>query len=287
MALPALDTASYFIIIAAIVNTAFSFTLVLLLLGNFFRKRTVGTFMLLLSYFFFTATSVISIIYRLLFISNGAVMTELTYMFASLGPLLLLPAFAYLYIFACRHILKDNEIIRINLFAIIMVFYGIATAVIAYDNFNVNPAYHLMTEQFYINPLNFSSLVQVTPFLFTISFTLFIQLFQIIISIYITGRIGWRSLRLARKSDQPVRKRGLQTIGFGVLLYLLGGMLSAFDAQVAGIPALMISVAVVRSFAFSVAYIMMYLGWIMPSWYRKMIRKRSWFEVQYQQLTKS
>jgi len=223
----------------------------------------------------------------MLFISNGGVMTEITYMLASLGPLLLLPAFAYLYIFACRHILKDNEIIRINLFAMIMVFFGIATSVISFDNLNTNPAYHLMTDQFFVNPLNFTSLVQITPYLITISYHAFIQITQIVVSIYITGRIGWRSLRLARKSDQPVRKRGLQTIGIGVLLYLFGGMLSAFDAQVSGIPALMITVAVLRSFAFSAAYVMMYLGWIMPIWFRKMIRKRSWFEVQYQQLTKS
>ena len=287
MALPALDTASYFILIAAIVNAAFSLTLVFFLIGNFFKKRTVGTFMLLLSYFFFTATSIVSIAFRMLFISNGGVMTEITYMLASLGPLLLLPAFAYLYIFACRHILKDNEIIRINLFAMIMVFFGIATSVISFDNLNTNPAYHLMTDQFFVNPLNFTSLVQITPYLITISYHAFIQITQIVVSIYITGRIGWRSLRLARKSDQPVRKRGLQTIGIGVLLYLFGGMLSAFDAQVSGIPALMITVAVLRSFAFSAAYVMMYLGWVMPAWYRKMIRKRSWFEVQYQQLTKS
>ena len=287
MALPALDTATYFILIAAIINTVFSFTLVIFLFGNFLRKRTVGTFMLLLSYLFFTATSIVSIVQRILFITNGSIMDQTVYMLASLGPLVLLPAFGYLYLFACRHILKDNEILRLNIFAMIILFFGIAASVISYDILGTSVSFHLLTDTFYTNPLVFTSLVQVTPFLYTISYHAFVQITQIIVSIYITGRIGWRSLRLARKSDQPVRKRGLQTIGIGVILYLFGGMLSAFDAQVSGIPALMITIAVIRSFAFSAAYVMMYLGWIMPTWFRKMIRKRSWFEIQYQQLTKS
>ncbi|MHA1199562.1 MAG: hypothetical protein ACTSQF_09575 [Candidatus Heimdallarchaeaceae archaeon] len=296
MALPVLDTATYFIIITSIINTTFSIVLVLLLFNNFLRKRTVGTFMLLGSYFFFTATSVMSIIYRTMYIANGLVNTPINYFIASLGPLLLLPAFAFLYMFACRHILKDNEIIRTFMFAMITFFYGFATAFVVYDNIVLfyTPADNLLLLTNLIifktpadSLLLLTEIVPITPYLFTISYTLFIQLFQIIISIYITGRIGWRALRLARKSDQPVRKRGLQTIGIGVLLYLVGGMLSAFDAQVAGIPALMIVIAVFRSLSFSVAYVLMYLGWIMPKWYRKMIRKKSWFEMQYQNVQKS
>jgi hypothetical protein len=273
--------------ISSLINMLFSFVLLLFLVVNFFRKRTVGTFMLLSSYFFFTATAAVSIIYRFLFIANGAVINEITYLLASLGPLLLLPAFGFLYIFACRHILKDNEIIRMFIFAFIMFFFGIATALVGYDVYASNPVFHLLLDDLYVNPLFFSDPVTITPHLFTVSYWLAIQLMQIIVSIYVTGRIGWRALRLARKSDQPVRKRGLQTIGLGTILYLLGGMLSAFDESLAGIPGLMITVATLRAFAFAAAYVMMYLGWIMPTWFRKMIRKRSWFEIQYQQLAKS
>jgi hypothetical protein len=271
----ALDTASYFILISSGVNLGFSAILVIFLIVNFIRKKTIGTAMLLTAYTFFSLTSAASIIYRILYIVQGgdSVVIE---QFASLGPLLLLPAFAYLYVFACRHILKDSEIMRTYIFALIVAFFGIATAVVAYDNFNVP------------NHLNrvFTTKIFVTNSIYTISYINFILIFQIAVSIYVTGRIGWRALRLARKSDQPVRKRGLQTIGVGVLLYLLGGMLSAFDSSISGIPVLMIAVAVLRAFAFAAAYIGMYLGWVMPNWYRKMIRKRSWFEVQYKAMAK-
>ncbi len=49
----------------------------------------------------------------------------------------------------------------------------------------------------------------------------------------------------------------------------------------------MITAAVVRSIVFASAYIAMYIGWIMPNWFRKMIRKRSWFELQYNQMLSS
>ena len=239
--------------------------------------------MLLLSYVYFSLTSAVSITYRLMFILNGEIVNMTIYLLAALGPLLLLPAFAYLYIFACRHILKDNEILRINIFAVIIVFYGLATAMVATDTIYQNPSFNLIFE---IDQLVFSSAVLVTPDIFTVSYIWFIQIFQIFISIYVTGRVGWRGFRLARKSDQPVRKRGLQAIGSGMLLYLIGGMLSAFDSTFSIYPALMITVAVLRALVFSSAYVLMYLGWIMPAWFRRMIRKRSWFEIQYSNLTK-
>lgn len=271
----ALDTATYFILISSGINLGFSAILVVFLIFNFIRKKTVGTAMLLTAYTFFSLTSAVSIIYRVLYIAQGgdSVIIE---QFASLGPLLLLPSFAYLYVFACRHILKDSEITRTFIFALIIGFYGLATALVAYDNFNIPMGLERV----------FTTKVFVTNSIYTISYLHFIQIFQIVVSIYVTGRIGWRALRLARKSDQPVRKRGLQTIGVGVLLYLLGGMLSAFDSSISNIPFLMISVAVLRAFAFAAAYIGMYLGWVMPNWYRKMIRKRSWFEIQYKAMAK-
>ena len=240
--------------------------------------------MLLTSYFYFSLTSALSIAYRIMFILNQGEVNVVIYTIASLGPLILLPAFAYLYIFACRHILKDNEILRINIFSIIIVFFGIAVSLVAYDNFITAPNYATI---FGSAQLAFTEAVLITPNLFTISYSLFIQLFQIAVSIYVTGRVGWRALRLARKSDQLVRKRGLQIIGVGVLLYLVGGMLSAFDSSVSGIPGLMITVAIVRALAFATAYVAMYIGWVMPNWFRKMIRKRSWFELQYNQMLSS
>ncbi len=269
--------------ISSIINLIFSFVLVIFLIINFIRKRTVGTFMLLTSYFFFSLTAALSIAYRTMYILQGEV-NGVIYTLAAVGPLILLPAFAYLYIFACRHILKDNEIVRINIFSVIMVFFGIAVSVVFYDILVIQPNYATI---FGSSQLAFTEAVLVTPDIFTISFTTFILIFQIAISIYVTGRVGWRALRLARKSDQLVRKRGLQTIGIGVLLYLLGGMLSAFDSSLSSIPGLMITAAVIRAFAFAAAYLAMYIGWVMPNWFRKMIRKRSWFELQYNQIVSS
>jgi hypothetical protein len=281
---PQIETSSYFILISSFINMIFSFVLVIFLIFNFVRKKTVGTFMLLSAYLYFTITSAVSIVYRLMFILNQGEVTLAIYTIAAIGPLILLPAFAYLYIFACRHILKDNEILRINIFSIIMFFFGVAVSIVAYDIFFQTPNF---AEIFGPAQLEFTEAVLVTPDVFTVSYSLFIMLFQVGVSIYVTGRVGWRALRLARKSDQLVRKRGLQIIGLGVLMYLFGGMLSAFDSSLAAIPGLMITVAVFRAFAFATAYVAMYIGWIMPNWFRKMIRKRSWFELQYNQMVSS
>ncbi len=252
---------------------AFSLALVITLLVNFFRKKTVGTFMLLSSYFLFSLASAFSIAYRISLIYNEGVMTDTIYQIGSLTPLIILPAFAFLYFFGCRHILKDNEIIKTYIFAVIMVVYGIVTAVIAYDN--------IYTHSLYSEP------TYITKNVFAISYTWPILLVQIVVSIFVTGRIGFRAFRLARKSDHPIRKRGLQTISVGVFLYLLAWLFSALHGSIPNIPALMITISAFRAISYATAYVAMYLGWVMPAWYRKLIRKKSWFEMQYQQNTKN
>lgn len=255
-------------------NLVLVFILEIFLLVSFIRKKTVGTMMLFLSYLFFGITSLISVVVKTLLILGYD--SQILEAFVTIGPLILYPAFAFLYIFASRHILKDSEIMRTLIFGMIMVFWGLASALVGWDMF-------LFPE----GSRFFSSRTYLTSEIYTATYITFILIIQIAVSIYVTGRVGFRSLRLAAKSDQPVRRRGLQTIGIGVLLYLLGGMLSAFDSSLTASPALLIIVVSLRGIVFTFAYIGMYLGWIMPTWYRKMIRKRSWFELQYKELSKS
>ena len=270
------STTTYFILISSGVNITFNFILVIFLIVNFIRKKTIGTALLLTSYVLFFTTNLASIMYRLHYIMNqeDSVLVE---MFATLGPLILLPAFGFLYPLACRHILKDSELTRTFFFSALFAFYGAASALVGYD-VALNP---LVNDRFFVDKV-----FLVPGELYTASYLHFILITQVVVSILVTGRIGFRALRLAKKSDQPVRKRGLQTIGIGVLLYLLGGMLSAFDSTIIQFQALMIIVVVLRALSFSAAYVAMYLGWIMPNWYRKMVRKKSWFEMQYEGMTK-
>ncbi len=272
------STTTIFILISSGINLTFNVVLVFFLLANFIRKKTIGTALLLISYTLFAATSIATLLYRSHFIISGNIDSVLVEMFATLGPLMLLPAFGFLYSFACRHILKDSELTRTLFFSALMTFYGAASALVGYDV----ATHPLVADRFFVDKIYL-----VPGELYTASYLHFILIVQIAVSILVTGRIGIRALRLAKKSDQPVRKRGLQTIGIGMLLYLLGGMLSAFDSMIINIQWLMIIVVILRALSFSVAYIAMYLGWIMPAWYRKMIRKKSWFEMQYQQMTKS
>lgn len=271
------EPATYIIMLSSIINFAFSAILVIFLTVNFFRKKTVGTAMLLSSYFLFSAASAMSIAYNIMYILTEEI-GEVVYFIATLGPLILLPAYGFLYIFACRHILRDSEITRVFVFGTIMVLYGLATSLVGYNN---------LIEAGIVGFPSITRVTFVTYGIFTITYITFIWIAQIVIATYVAGRIGFRALRLAKKSDQIVRKRGLQIIGIGVLFYFLGGLLSSFDSIITEIPVLMIVVAFLRALVFAASYVMLYLGWIMPAWFRRMIRKRSWFEIQYKNSMKS
>ena len=144
-------------------NLILVFILEIFLAVNFIRKKTVGTAMLFLSYFFFVVTSLISVIVKtLLILGNEGIILEA---FITIGPLVLYPAFAFLYIFASRHILKDSEITRTILFGLIMIFWGLASALVGWDLF-------LFPEGSRI----FSSRTYLTATIYTASYITFIRL---------------------------------------------------------------------------------------------------------------
>ncbi|MCK5047022.1 MAG: hypothetical protein KAS22_10615, partial [Candidatus Heimdallarchaeota archaeon] len=57
----------------------------------------------------------------------------------------------------------------------------------------------------------------------------------------------------------------------------------AIDWQSAVIPLIF---WMVRKILFLSSYIILYLGWIMPDWFRRRIRGKTWFEMRYKEVNR-
>ncbi|MFW9924100.1 MAG: hypothetical protein ACFFDW_12510 [Candidatus Thorarchaeota archaeon] len=256
--------------------------LVVTLIVNFARKKTTGTLLLLIAYsiYFFTKLASSGFYTIQIIMGGNTPYSDHLQLFSTTVTLI---GAVFFYIFGTRHILKDGEIIRNLHVIIISIFVGILGGLIYADYF-----------------LDFESLgwsafqhgetgiyQPISAELSNISINIvFSGILAVIIS-YVFLRLSIRALILSRRTDKLVRKRGLQMIGWGLMFYFLGGLIGGlfFAAYGAG-PWLLLTLYIFRSIILTTSYVMMYIGWIMPNWFTRYIRGKSWFEQRYKEFSK-
>jgi hypothetical protein len=254
--------------------------LVASLFRNFLKKKTSGTLILFISY---------------LFIGIGALISALVYTFqiSGLGDQavislqtisILLPqaALLFIYVFSCRHILRDNEVIKTFTIIFLTAYNAFIGTLYFLNNFGITPGFN-STSWWAINK---NTIQNTGLYNSNISFlSLTIMVFQV----YINMRITARAFILAGRTNKLIRKRGLQLIAWGLIAYMTAGILIsieyAFDWTVDN--PLPLILWILRNIIYFVAYFILYLGWIMPDWYRRRIRKRTWFEEKYNDYKKA
>lgn len=249
------------------------FTLVLIawltitLLQNFLRKKTTGTLMLFTAYVVLFLTRIAGTMEKTLqVVGIYGDFIDIIVSFSSVAPLL---TAIFLYAFASRHILRDSEYVRTLTLTFISAFFGGILA--------------LMLVSVYVDiPSSFfgPEIIETTPEIQSFSIT-FASICLIVIQLLIYFRLTLNSFLLARNTDEIVRKRGFQIIGWGVLIFILGGLVRGVEGSL-NLPIVgELIVGTIRTIMFLISYYLLYLGWIMPNWYRKRLRKRTWFETQY------
>ncbi|NHJ49348.1 MAG: hypothetical protein FK733_16280 [Asgard group archaeon] len=233
---------------------------------NFLRKKTTGTLLLFTTYLVLFIVRILTEIQKILQALgyfNDAIMIMMT---ISITSSLLVSIF--LYAFGCRGLITDSEYTR----TLVVTFLAMVTGGL----------FTIMIIGIYIDlpgifTLNIS---QQTADIKTISAT-FVTIIMIIVQMIIYFRLAISSFRLAKNSEELVRKRGFQFIAWGLVIYIIGGVLSGASSALPDSMYMTMIIETIRRLIFITAYIMLYIGWTMPDWFRKRVRRKSWFTKQY------
>ena len=278
---------AWFYVIFSWVAVSMNIILMGALFRNFLRKKTTGTLILFASYLIIGIGAIIGAVdYTIEIIQINITVIGLLQSIATLLPLI---GLMLIYIFSCRHILKDNEVAKALHLIVISFFVGIIFMIYLMAVLNLTPQFN----DYILPPGETAAWYQMirTNISNTGLFNLSITATAFIITgiqIYINLRIIVRSLILSRRTDKIVRKRGLQMIALGLIVYLIAGMIISLEIAV---PWPEGSVAptifwTLRKLVFLASYLILYLGWIMPDWFRRRIRGKTWFEMQYKTVSK-
>jgi hypothetical protein len=281
--------ATWFYIVFSFLTLSVSVFLLGALLNNFFRKKTTGTLILFSSYALVALGGIFgALIYVFQVTGLG---TRLTGIFQAIVTIVPQVALMIIYIFSCRHILRDNEVVKSLHTMIISGLLGFVTTIFLVGLFDLTPQFagFINPDPNTISPA-FYQLIR-TEIAGTELYNLAVSglsVILVLIQVYINVRIIVRAFILSRRTDKIVRKRGLQMIAWGLIIYLLAGILISLEIGVAW-PAGSHGPTIFwtfRKILFVASYIVLYLGWIMPDWFRRRIRGKTWFEMQYKSISK-
>ncbi|NHJ05749.1 MAG: hypothetical protein EAX90_13065 [Candidatus Heimdallarchaeota archaeon] len=273
----ALEPLTLYYIIESWISEGIFLILIGFLIANFVKKKTTGTLMLLITYSIFAVTKFITgLSYTLQPFTGNTFFTDSLQLFSTSFTIV---GLIFLYIFASRHILRDSEVMKALHIILISMWVGILGTLtfvdrivggISFANFDVLGEYQPLSGQINNLPVN-----------------IILSMVFILINVYVFLRVSIRSIILARRTDKLLRKRGLQMIGWGLFVYFLGGTLGGlvFSAVGAG-QWLLILLWQLRSLLLTTSYIMMYIGWIMPDWFTRYVRGKTWFEKKYKDFSK-
>ncbi len=244
------------------------------LLNSFLRKKTAGTILLFSSYFLIGIGAVGGALAYTLEIFGYDYVAQVLQALATIVPLV---AILLIYVFSCRHILKDNEIVKSIHLIIFSGLIGFVLTVyfLAFNGVtpttNENAWYFIDSNNPTADITNYSSRI--------------LSIIILFIQIYITVRIIIRAFILSRRTDKLIRKRGLLMIAWGLVIYVVGGAIIGLEFQI-NIPAVILTFWTIRKLVFLVSYVFLYLGWVMPDWFRRNIRDKTWFEMRYKEVGK-
>ncbi len=248
--------------VSAIVATGsliFSFIMV----WNFFKKKTMGTALLA---FFYGAIAIYHIVHSVMMsiaAQNPFSLPHKILFIIYVATLLL--SYYYLYVFACRHIFRDNDFVKSSITIIMLAANAAIIGMMAYELILdvPSPIFYVIDPK---PEWNISHYVPVPLVLLTLYLTcvLFVEI-----------RIIFRlSLTLIKKEvENDIQRKGLQQILFGILSLFASVLLT-----------IIISLPNINNTLFSILYILRgmltllglllsYIGWILPEWYVRRVRK--------------
>ncbi|MBD3190186.1 MAG: hypothetical protein GF308_06065 [Candidatus Heimdallarchaeota archaeon] len=259
---------TWLFLIGTIILSLTTIWFVIILFQRFLRKKTIGTVYLLMVFGAIALAENINSIS--LWLSAYRVAPEtLTGTFQIFYVSLYCLGLIFLYFFGNRHIIDDNEIIRTLYGVLTGVIVGVITSLNMVELFGAElPGFHSLDRGI----IGGTHLVEYTP-------SLFLSLILLIpVALLILFRIALKLAFVQRRIKEPIAKRGTQYImlSFISIAITLGGAVFFITPALIKIPALTVLGQVIRIVFTSSTMLFGYLGWVMPEWIRRRIRKKAW-----------
>lgn len=258
-------------------TTILTMGLVIALFNNFVRKKTTGTLILFTAYFIIGSAAILgALVFNLQALTDNVIVPRILQTITTMSPQI---GLMLIYIFACRHILKDNEVMKSLTIMIASFIVGLVFTVYILGVYGITAPVN--TDVWYAISTN-----NPTADLENISVSL-LSVLLVIVQVYINARIFIRAFILSRRTDKEIRKRGLLLIAWGLVIYLVGGLVISMEIAVPWTnPVIPLIFWMIRKVLFLTSYVILYLGWIMPDWFRRRIRGKTWFEMRYKEVSR-
>ncbi|MFW9923329.1 MAG: hypothetical protein ACFFDW_08605 [Candidatus Thorarchaeota archaeon] len=274
----AFQSYSYHYLIAGFLNIAILAGMLILLLRNFFRKRTVGTFLLILAYGSLLTNEVLTttaFIHEALYSTIPSAVT-IAKILQLTGVLCLVYTINWMYFFGNRHLIRDNDLFKSLYTSIFGAFIGVIAG-LAYQDIIIDSSNPTWYSEIDLAGADFNLYY---PSIEWPQIILIVGLFAI--GSYTYVRLALRTFVLQRKAKDIVTKKGLRTVSVSIIFLLLTGLsLGAYifgantNANIASL------LYVIRGFIVIIAVVTGYIGWIMPEWIRKRWRGTAWITKVY------
>ncbi|NHJ85766.1 MAG: hypothetical protein FK734_09910 [Asgard group archaeon] len=256
---------TWYILFTAIITSLMLVGFVIVLFINFLRKRTLGTILLAIFYFLLMLGEMSNTagLWIYTFKTNGELLSgflELNFTtFYGFG-------YIFLYYFANRHILDDNDIVKSFTSIILSGLVGITNALMSME------LYFTQSGGFFYSVIPLT--VDINQFLPS-SISGLIILFPIFIFVHLRIVIG--IIKLRKTAPDMIIKRGLLFILLAVVSFILSAIIASFFL----IPEITINSPITiilhtfRILFIQIGLLLSYLGWILPDWFKRALEKNS------------
>lgn len=267
---------TWFFLITGILTSGSLITLIIFLIINFLRKRTLGTLLLVFAYADSTIADLILTITIWYQAFGAGEPTRISVLVPMLtGIVLMIHSILFMYFFGNRILLGDNDLVKALYVSGFLLLMGISIG-LAYEDLLLGIT---NSQWFDIIELSGSNLIFVFPpalppaGIITILFT--------VIGVWTYVRIGIKALQIRGRTDEVVKKKGLTLVAVSIISFLITGLILGAYYFVAGIPILEGAVFALRGIFTVVAFICGYLGWLMPDWLVRRFRGQTWVAKVY------
>lgn len=270
---------TWYFLISAILIVVATLSFVGILINHFIKKRTIGTALLTISFICIALAELLNgsgLWYYVFGSQTSKVSGYLQLNFTTMYSI----AFLFLYYFANRHILKDNDIIK----SVTSILLGVLTGVIStmlFTQLREGKTDSLYYSTLFMNGVNIK---QYTPTTLS-GMLLFVPVF-----IFVLLRIIIRLLMVRSKVDNPIAKSGFSFILYSMVSLVLAIIVASLFTipGVGNSPVLVTIIQTFRMLFNLTAVVLGYFGWILPDWLKRMIRGKAWIvkQIESKKVTK-
>jgi hypothetical protein len=260
----------WFALIQGIIISIASLIFVIVMLHNYAKKRTIGTALLALMYLAIFVRQLANVLFNYFSATNPFGFAQEISLTVYLFGLILI--FVFLYNFSSRHILKDNDVIR--LMTNIMLI-GVSFALISLISYEMitnvenpifsKPSFQTGTEIQQQLPTTTASLIFYIPLLVLVQFRLLF-------------RMSYTLIR--KKQKDPVRQKGFLFILLSVITLFVTMLLTMLFTLSGLSDFATTTLYVTRSIFTFLTLFFSYVGWILPNWFKRRMRQKSWIAKQ-------